>query len=117
VLLWAAIIGPFGVLVPHLGTAIGVLIVACPVAIMCLTWTVGTPALIGDMFPKNAIGGVVGLTQAAGAAGGLLFNSQVGRMVEHVGYGPVFLCTGLLHPIAAVIIYTQVRRRSVLPLY
>ena|ERR1035438_9855247 len=117
VLLCAAVIGPLGVLVPHMSTTVGVLIIACPVAVMCLTWTVGTPALIGDMFPKNAIGGVVGLTQAAGAAGGLLFNSQVGRMVEHVGYGPVFLCTGLLHPIAALIIYTQVRRKSALPLY
>jgi ACS family hexuronate transporter-like MFS transporter len=117
VLLCVTMIAPLGVLVPHMSSIVGVLLVTCPVAAMCLTWTVGTPALISDIFPKNAIGGIVGISQAAGAAGGLLFNSQVGRLVEHSGYTPIFLCTGLLHPIAAIILYTQVRRKSVLPLY
>lgn len=112
VLFAMACIGPLGVLAPSMESTAGVLAIFSLVGAMCLTWTFNTSTLVGDIFPKNATGAVIGVMGAAGATGGLLFNSQIGKVVENYGYGPVFLATGILHPLAAIILGTMVRTKA-----
>ena len=41
--------------------------------------------IVSDIFPKNAVGTVVGISGFAGAIGGVLFSAAVGLILEHTG--------------------------------
>jgi MFS transporter, ACS family, hexuronate transporter len=73
-------------------------------------WSANMQTLPADIFPAEVVGSVGGLLGSAGSFGGMLFGLIVGRVVEHHGYGPVFLATGLLHPLSFLIILAAVRK-------
>jgi MFS transporter, ACS family, hexuronate transporter len=109
VLFAAACFAPLGIIASHLDSTAGVLVIFSVVGAMCLTWTFNTATLVGDLFPKNSVGTVMGIIGAAGATGALVFNSQIGAVIDRVGYGPAFMAAALLHPVAAVVMGTLVR--------
>ncbi|WP_346857746.1 MFS transporter [uncultured Draconibacterium sp.] len=54
--------------------------------------------LVSDIFPKNAVGSVVGLSGFAGAIGGVLFSAAVGLILEYTGnYYVVFAIASLAY--------------------
>lgn len=59
-----------------------------------------------DMFPRKAVGSVIGIGGTAGAVGGMLFSLFVGRVLEqyHV-YTLIFAVAGSLYLIALLIIH------------
>lgn len=70
-------------------------------------WSANLFTLTSDMFPRHAIGSVVGLGGFAGAAGGALFQRLTGRILEANGsnYLPVFLICGSAYVSALLIIH------------
>ncbi|MES2523991.1 MAG: MFS transporter [Gemmatimonadota bacterium] len=70
-------------------------------------WSANLFTLTSDMFPRYAIGSVVGLGGFAGAAGGVLFQRLTGRILESNGsnYLPVFLLCGFAYITALAIIH------------
>lgn len=70
-------------------------------------WSANLFTLTSDMFPRHAIGSVVGLGGFAGAAGGVLFQRLTGRILEANGsnYLPVFLICGMAYVTALAIIH------------
>jgi ACS family hexuronate transporter-like MFS transporter len=63
-----------------------------------------------DLFPRNAIGTVNGLIGACGTSFGLVLNLGLGWAIGAVGYFPVFAVAGLLHPLAALLVWRLVRQ-------
>jgi ACS family hexuronate transporter-like MFS transporter len=64
-------------------------------------WSANIYTLVSDMFPKNAVGSVVGFGTAAGAIGGMLVAKAVGYILQGTGsYVPVFLMAGLAYLVA-----------------
>jgi ACS family hexuronate transporter-like MFS transporter len=70
-------------------------------------WSANLFTLSSDMFPRHALGSVVGLGGFAGAAGGFLFQRLTGRILEATGsnYLPVFLICGSAYITALLIIH------------
>ncbi|WP_396207285.1 MFS transporter [Gemmatimonas sp.] len=70
-------------------------------------WSANLFTTASDMFPRHAIGSVVGLGGFAGAAGGVLFQRLTGRILEATGsnYVPVFLICGSAYVTALLIIH------------
>jgi ACS family hexuronate transporter-like MFS transporter len=70
-------------------------------------WSANLFTLTSDMFPRHAVGSVVGLGGFAGAAGGVLFQRLTGRILEANGsnYLPVFLMCGTAYVAALLIIH------------
>lgn len=70
-------------------------------------WSANLFTLTSDMFPRHAIGSVVGLGGFAGAAGGVLFQRLTGRILEATGsnYFPVFLICGSAYITALLLIH------------
>jgi MFS transporter, ACS family, aldohexuronate transporter len=63
-------------------------------------------ALPSDLFPRGAIGSVVGLGGAAGAVGGMLMAKYAGWVLETMGsYRPIFLVAGSAYLIALFVIH------------
>ena len=57
--------------------------------------------LPADLFPAGSVALAWGLSGAAGSLGGMLFQLYVGRMVDTVGYNPVFLAVSVMHLLSA----------------
>jgi ACS family hexuronate transporter-like MFS transporter len=70
-------------------------------------WSANVYTLASDMFPKSAVGSVVGIGAFAGAMGGVLFQRITGRVLQANGsdYGPIFVVCGLAYVTAWAIIH------------
>ena len=70
-------------------------------------WSANVYTLASDMFPRAAVGSVVGIGAFAGAMGGVAFQRIVGRVLDANGgnYVPVFMVCGSAYVVAWVIIH------------
>jgi ACS family hexuronate transporter-like MFS transporter len=70
-------------------------------------WSANLFTLSSDMFPRRAVGSVVGIGGFAGAAGGFLFQRLTGHVLQANGsnYKPVFLLCGFAYVTALLIIH------------
>jgi ACS family hexuronate transporter-like MFS transporter len=70
-------------------------------------WSANIFTLSSDMFPKYALGSVVGIGGFFGAAGGVLFQRATGWLLQHNGsnYTPVFLVCGFAYVSALLVIH------------
>ncbi|HKP14082.1 MAG TPA: MFS transporter [Blastocatellia bacterium] len=74
-------------------------------------WSANIYTLASDMFPRRAVGSVVGIGGMAGAVGGMLLSLVVGRILERAGsYMPVFIIAGSAYLIALLLIHLLVPR-------
>ena len=72
-------------------------------------WSANIFTLTSDMFPKQAVGSVVGIGGMAGAIGGMLIALVVGEILETTGsYVPIFIIAGSTYLIALLIIHLLV---------
>jgi MFS transporter, ACS family, hexuronate transporter len=69
-------------------------------------WSANVYTLASDMFPKSAVGSVVGIGAFAGAMGGVVFQRVTGRVLQANGsdYAPIFVVCGLAYVTAWLII-------------
>jgi MFS transporter, ACS family, hexuronate transporter len=75
------------------------------------SWSTIMQTLVADMFSPQLVGSLAGLSGAAGAFGGILFNAIAGSLLDGFGsYAIVFLIAGLLHPLAFLLILTLINR-------
>jgi MFS transporter, ACS family, hexuronate transporter len=70
-------------------------------------WSANVYTLASDMFPKYAVGSVVGIGAFAGAMGGVVFQRVTGRVLQANGsdYTPIFMVCGLAYVTAWTIIH------------
>ncbi len=74
-------------------------------------WSANIFTFSSDMFPKRAVGSVVGIGGMAGAFGGMLIALAVGEILERTGsYVPIFLMAGCAYLVALGIIHLLVPR-------
>jgi ACS family hexuronate transporter-like MFS transporter len=70
-------------------------------------WSANMYTLASDMFPKFAVGSVVGIGSFGGAMGGVVFQRVTGRVLQANGsdYTPIFVVCGLAYVTAWLIIH------------
>src|SRR5882724_2644025 len=75
-------------------------------------WSANVYTLASDMFPRAAVGSVVGIGAFAGAMGGVLFQRVTGRILQANGndYTPIFIVCGLAYVSAWTIIHVLAPR-------
>jgi len=62
-------------------------------------WINNLQTLPSDIFPKSAVASVFGLGGTSAAAASVLYNWGTGRVVDAMGYSPVFVVAGVLGPL------------------
>jgi ACS family hexuronate transporter-like MFS transporter len=73
-------------------------------------WSANLFTVASDVFPKRAVGSVVGFGAMCGGIGGLFMNLIAGGMLQWLGtYAPLFIFAGLMHPLAWLALRTLVR--------
>jgi ACS family hexuronate transporter-like MFS transporter len=98
----------------HLWVAVAVIALACAGH---QGFSANLYALPADLFPRWAVGSVVGLGGGAGAAGGMLMAKYAGWVLQTLGsYGPIFLvsATAYLFALLSVHLLTPRYRPAVL---
>jgi ACS family hexuronate transporter-like MFS transporter len=75
-------------------------------------WSANIFTLSSDMFPREAVGTVVGIGGFAGAMGGVLFQRVTGAVLQSNGnnYVPIFIVCGLAYVSALLVIHLLVPR-------
>jgi ACS family hexuronate transporter-like MFS transporter len=72
-------------------------------------WSANIFTLASDMFPRRAVGSVVGIGGMAGAVGGMAISLVVGEVLQRTGsYLPVFFIAGFAYLFALLIIHLLV---------
>jgi ACS family hexuronate transporter-like MFS transporter len=80
-------------------------------------WSANLFTLVSDMFPRKAIGSVVGIGGTAGAIGGMLMAKFAGYVLETVGtYQLIFVVAGSVYLIALLVIQLLVPRLARAPI-
>ena len=67
-------------------------------------WSANLFALSGDLFPRRAVGSVVGIGGMMGGVAGILLQAASGRIVTHWGYLPLFVIAGSAYMLAIGVI-------------
>lgn len=68
-------------------------------------WSANIFTLVSDIFPKKAVGSVVGLGGMAGSVGGMLFSMTAGYLLQWTGsYMTLFYIAGSAYLVALVVI-------------
>jgi ACS family hexuronate transporter-like MFS transporter len=76
-------------------------------------WICNFLAHISDQFPSSVIATVVGLSGTVGGIAATLANLGTGPVVDAYGFAPIFVCTSVLYPLAAVILLARRRAQKV----
>jgi ACS family hexuronate transporter-like MFS transporter len=104
-----ACLAPICALTPHLPYAAATLAIFSIIGAICLSWLFSLSVVIAETFPQANVGSVLGIAGGFGAAGAMLFNYVVGQLIGTLGAGKLFGIMAILHPIAAVVLWTMVR--------
>jgi len=74
-------------------------------------WSANIFTMTSDMFPRRAVGSVVGIGGMAGSIGGMLIATTVGLILQYTGsYLPIFIMAGSAYLVALAIIQFLVPR-------
>lgn len=106
----AAACAPVCALTPHLPHAAVTLALFSVVGAVCLSWLFSLSVVMAETFPTGNVGSVMGIAAGFGAAGAIVFNTYVGHMMQTLGSAQIFAVMALLHPLAAFVLWTMVRR-------
>jgi MFS transporter, ACS family, hexuronate transporter len=72
-------------------------------------WSANLFTMTSDMFPRRAVGSVVGMGGMAGSIGGMLIATTVGLILQYTGsYFPIFIIAGSAYLVALVIVHSLV---------
>jgi ACS family hexuronate transporter-like MFS transporter len=72
-------------------------------------WSANIFTMTSDMFPRRAVGSVVGIGGMAGSIGGMLIATTVGLILQYThSYVPIFLIAGSAYLVALAIIHALV---------
>jgi ACS family hexuronate transporter-like MFS transporter len=87
-------------------------------ALICLggfahqTLSISVITMSSDLFPKNEVATVAGISGFCGNLGIGLFSFLIGWLVTSIGYSPFFVALGVLDIFGAIWLWTVVRERA-----
>lgn len=79
-------------------------------------WITNYITSISDMFGQKATSTVVGLSGTAGAVSSLLLNPLMGVVIQRYSYTPLWIASGLLYPLAFVLLLVLIPKIKTLSL-
>lgn len=104
-----AVLAPICAFTPHFPSATATLVIFSVVGAVCLSWLFSLSVVIAETFPTANVGSVLGIAAGFGAAGAMIFNYFVGQAIGTIGASRMFGVMAILHPLAAVVLWTMVR--------
>jgi len=102
VMAFGALLTPAGILAMRTADPYTALLLMGVVLFGFQIWINNLQTLPSDFFPKSAVGSVFGLGGTSAAIASVMFNWGTGRVVDAMGYTPMFVVAGVLGPLGLV---------------
>jgi ACS family hexuronate transporter-like MFS transporter len=102
VMAFGALLTPAGILAVRAESPYTALMLMGLVLFGFQVWINNLQTLPSDFFPKSAVGSVFGLGGTSAAIASVLYNWGTGRVVDAMGYTPMFVVAGVLGPLGLV---------------
>jgi MFS transporter, ACS family, hexuronate transporter len=99
-ILFATVLAPIGMLVSGAKTEAGAIALISVVLFAFQFWVNNVQTLTSDLFPNHLIASISGLAGTGAGLGAMIFTFSTGWIVDHFGYTPVLILSGLLIPAA-----------------
>jgi ACS family hexuronate transporter-like MFS transporter len=100
-----AAVMPVAMLAPFVPSAALAIAAICSITLGHGLWTSNLQTIPTDLFRGTEVGTVSGFSGSGGAIGGMLASIGTGYIVTHFTYAPIFLLSGLMHPLSAGLTY------------
>jgi ACS family hexuronate transporter-like MFS transporter len=104
VMIVGALLTPAGILAMRAESPYAALVFMGIVLFGFQVWVNNLQTLPSDFFPRSAVASVFGLGGTSAAIASVLFNWGTGRVVDTLGYAPMFITAGLLGPLGLVVV-------------
>ena len=115
VMLVAACLMPCSLLAVHVSSAYLALALIGVILAAQACWMANQLTLLSETFPREHVGTYLSLSAVGGAIGGIISTLAAGRVIQSVGYVPVFTVLGFLHFAAFAAIVRGTRRAGATP--
>jgi MFS transporter, ACS family, hexuronate transporter len=82
-------------------------------------WVNNVQTLPIDLFSPSLVASISGLAGTGAGVGAMIFTFSTGWVVDHLGYAPILIASGLLVPIGTILLFLLLRpplRRRVVPI-
>ena len=99
-ILFATVLAPIGMLVSRAKSEAGAIALISVVLFAFQFWVNNVQTLTSDLFPNRLIASISGLAGTGAGLGAMIFTFSTGWIVDHFGYTPVLILSGLLIPAA-----------------
>ncbi|HEY4417479.1 MAG TPA: MFS transporter [Verrucomicrobiae bacterium] len=114
-----ALLAPCFALAPFVtGNRMVVLLTLVLCYVMANVWLTMVNVLVTEVAPAGMVATVYGMLSALGGASSFIFNSVAGSLVDHLGYGTVFIFCACLYPVGLWILrihYAGLKNPSLQP--
>jgi ACS family hexuronate transporter-like MFS transporter len=115
VMAFGALLTPAGILAVRAESPYVALLLMGIVLFGFQIWINNLQTLPSDFFPRSAVASVFGLGGTAAAVASVLYNWGTGRVVDGLGYTPVFVVAGILGPLGLLATLLLAGRIAPLP--
>ncbi len=102
VMAFGALLTPAGILAMRAESPYTALLLMGLVLFGFQVWINNVQTLPSDFFPKSAVASVFGLGGTSAAIASVMYNWGTGRVVDAMGYSPMFVVAGILGPLGLV---------------
>ena len=99
-----ALLAPAGILVGGASSSAEVIALISVVLFAFQFWINNLQTLTSDFFPNDLVGSISGMAGTSAGLGAMFFILTTGLVIEHFGYTPILVVSGLLIPSATVVL-------------
>lgn len=104
-IVFAAVLTPAGALVFAAPSEITAIALISLVLFAFQFWINNVQTLVSDIFPNQVVASVSGLAGTGAGIGAMIFTLGTGWVVDHFGYAPILILSGLLIPAATIALF------------
>lgn len=108
-IVFASLLAPAGMFVGRASSPVSAIALISVVLFAFQFWVNNVQTLPSDLFPSSLVASISGLAGTGAGIGAMIFTLSTGWVVDHVGYTPVLVASGLLVPLATILLFVLLR--------
>jgi ACS family hexuronate transporter-like MFS transporter len=108
-IVFATLLAPVGTLVGRVNSPVSALALISIVLFAFQFWVNNVQTLPSDLFSASLVASISGLAGTAAGVGAMIFTFSTGWIVDHLGYAPILITSGLLVPIGSILLFVLLR--------
>jgi MFS transporter, ACS family, hexuronate transporter len=108
-IVFATLLAPVGMLVGRVSSPVSAMALISVVLFAFQFWVNNVQTLPSDLFSPSLVASISGLAGTGAGVGAMIFTFSTGWVVDHLGYAPILIASGLLVPIGTILLFWLLR--------